>query len=275
MEKNNQRTKSDNESATEFLALMERYVVEYTNLKKPITEQLMVPEYEVRFGDHVIQGRVEQYVPLVTQFFERFPKLAITVHDVIVNGNRFAMRYSETAREAKSGAFAVWGGLGLYKWDGSRLTHNVSEQDWDSRERQISSGKPLIVEGAAFSPWETDMRPLNPVTEAIVRAWLNSGALTTTKGVLVDDEFAGGVPPKILEQKTITETDFFSAGDAVAFHIVQHGKLLPDFAPNPRLVGREVSLHLGGIVRVAQGSVVQGTLIRNKVALAEKLTAIK
>jgi hypothetical protein len=257
--------------ATGFLSLMQRYVVEYVNLQCPITEELMVPNYYLRAGDMELRSRADEYVPMVAPLLEKFPKLSILVHDVIVNGDRYAMSYSEMAREAQSGHLAVWGGIGLYKWDGTRLTANVTEQDWLGRDRQLATGQPDGVREAAISPWETAAQSPDPETESVVRSWLNTGEFTTTKGVLVDDEAAGQVVPRILEQESLTEVDLFSAGNATAFYVVQRGGLLADFAPDARHVGRAVELTVAGIVRVSGGRVVRGTLMRNRAGLLERL----
>jgi hypothetical protein len=191
------------------------------------------------------------------------PQIAITVHEVIANGPRFAMRYSEHCRDPE-GLEIAWGGIGLYRWDGERLTHNATEQDQAARDAQIAGRRPGRVEPPAVSPWDTPVQAADPAAEAIVWSWLKSGAVAETPQVSIDDAWVGGDRPALIEQRSIQLLDMMSAGPKVAFHALQHGNVSPGPASDQEHAGRKVQLHIAGLVDTADGRVVAGTVLRNK-----------
>jgi hypothetical protein len=204
-----------------------------------------------------------------------YPKLTLTVHDVIFSGERFAMRYTEHGRALEGvGPPCAWGGVGLYDWNGEKLSRNATQQDLFALDAQLLTGVSHPVEPPMISPWDTPPSEANPDAERIARDWLATGTLTTTKGVTVECEWAGKPVSRIVAQQSIEELDLFSAGDGVAFYVVQHGSLLQDFANDPRHVGRAVSLNLAGMVYVRDGVVASGAVIRDRKMLIASLAAL-
>ncbi len=263
------------ERSRKLLWLMERYVNAYVNAHQiDVMAEIMHPEYRLEIGRKLVWiGYETDYRAGVKMAFETFPKMVLTVNELITNGDRLAMAYTEHARPNGRVNSAAWDCVGLYKWDGNLLTENGTEQDGFSRDRQLESGAGKPLRPPAVSPWDTPAEEPNPEAEAIVRAWMRTGAWTTTKGVFVDDEWAGEFAPRIIDQETIEERDLFSAGDAVAFRIAQHGKLLPDFAPTPEQAGRAAMITIAGIVHVGNGVVTRGTLCRDRQSLYDELKA--
>ena len=67
-----------------FVALMRRYVVDYTNSHDlAVCDEIMEPDYVLRMGPHVVAGRDEAYKPATRKQLEQFPGLGLTVHEVV------------------------------------------------------------------------------------------------------------------------------------------------------------------------------------------------
>jgi predicted ester cyclase len=255
-----------------FVALMRRYVHDYTNRHDfSVCDEIMVPGYTLHMGTYDLAGRDSHYKPATTRQFEQFPGLCLTVNEIITNGSRLSLRFSEHgASRRHQGALASWGGIGLYKWDGERLTENYVEQDYFSRREQLASGRPKPVESPALAPWDTPAQPENSAAEDVVRRLLSDGDLTATPGIVFDDTWTGAPLQRILQPDGAVIDDLFSAGDQVAFRITQSGRLLADFA-DAAFVGRSALLHMTGIVTVRTGRISAGRVIRDRLGLHRRL----
>jgi hypothetical protein len=134
-----------------FVALMRRYVVDYTNRHDTsVCPDLMEPDYTLRMGPHVVSGRDDAYIPAAQKQFVQFPGLGLTVHEIVTDGRRLAMRFSEHGASVRhGGAVASWSGIGLYRWNGTRLVDNSVEQDYLARRRQLAGGPPAAVAAPA------------------------------------------------------------------------------------------------------------------------------
>ncbi len=258
--------------APAFLRLMKRYVLDYTNCNdQSQTPVIMEADYVLRMGDHFVRGRDTDYHAATAKQMEQFPNLALTVHEIATSGERLVMRFSEHGRSRAHGdRGSVWGGIGLYKWNGTKLVMNHVEQDYVARKRQLRTGIPDLVDHPALSPWNTDAQAPDVEAEAIVKVWLDSGALAKTPGVLLDDQWTGIPASPLVAQSHVEINDFFSCGNAVAFHLTQHGGLIPD-ADVVGEAGAPVRLHMAGLVHVEDGVVARGRIIRNRLDLARSL----
>ena len=205
-----------------FVALMRRYVVDYTNSHDlAVCDEIMEPDYVLRMGPHVVAGRDEAYKPATRKQLEQFPGLGLTVHEVVSNGERLALRFSEHGASVRhGGAVAVWGGIGLYAWNGRRLTANRVEQDYLARRRQLADGVPDTVPPPAPAPWDTAAREPDAGTERAARAWAEQG-MPTLGDVVVDD---GSHPATLVEPDAVVVDDLFSAGDRAAVHVTISGR---------------------------------------------------
>jgi hypothetical protein len=257
-----------------FVGLMRRYVINYTNAHDQTqTKFIMEPDYALRMGDHFIAGRDGAYAAATRKQLEQFPGLGLTVHEICTSGERLVMRFSEHGASTRhGGATAVWGGIGLYRWNGRRLTANNVEQDYVSRARQLATGQPLSVESPAIAPWDTVAAGTDPGAVNIVTRWLNDSGVDRTPAVLLDDQWAGVPPQKPLEQESITINDIFSCGAVVAFHATQHGRVIgePD-SPIAAHAGQKAQLHMAGIVHLQNDVVAQGRVIRNRLEFRRSL----
>ncbi|WP_214405270.1 ester cyclase [Pseudonocardia lacus] len=254
-----------------FVALMRRYVVDYTNRHDTsVCAEIMEPDYTLRMGPHVVAGRDEAYIPASVKQFSQFPGLGLTVHEIVTNGERLAMRFSEHGASVRhGGAAASWTGIGLYRWNGRALVDNSVEQDYLARRRQLADGVPDPVAPPAVAPWDTAPVPADPAAEAAVREWIAAGLPAV--GVRWDD----GDEHRFLDDAESRVDDLFSAGERVAFRLTLTGRYagggLPGLdADHARL---PATLHLVALVRVAGGEVVGGHGVRDRLGLARALIA--
>ncbi|WP_067650815.1 ester cyclase [Nocardia harenae] len=251
-----------------FVALMRRYVVEYTNRHDTaVCAQIMAPGYTLRMGAHVLRGRDEHYVPAAAAQFRQFPGLGLTVHEIVTNGSELALRFSEHGASIRHGGRrAAWSGIGLYRWDGTRLLENFVEQDYLSRRRQLAGGGPIPVPAPATAPWDERARPANPRAEAAVRAWIADGMPGGT--VRRDDGTAG---PRLRDANSTIDV-LFSAGEAVAFRVTQVGAYdggLPETGAERG--AREVRFHVVGLVHTEGDRVRGGHLVGNRLDVVREL----
>ncbi|MBW0103766.1 nuclear transport factor 2 family protein [Pseudonocardia sp. KRD291] len=267
-----------------FVALMRRYVVDYTNRQDTgVCAEIMEPDYTLRMGPHEVSGRDEAYIPASRRQFTQFPGLGLTVHEVVSNGERLALRFSEHgASQRHGGGAAAWTGLGLYRWNGTRLQDNSVEQDYLSRRRQLASGAPATVGAPAVAPWDTPARAADPAAEAVVRAWIAAGlpaggpagiGSATVHADLTWDDGGPGSGRAVLADPASVVDDLFSAGDAVAFRLTCHGRYaggLDDVTDAPS--GTPATLHLVGLVHVRAGQVTSGHLVRDRLGAARALS---
>ena len=259
-----------------FVALMRRYCYDYTNRQDfAACDSIMVPGYTLHMGTHDLTGRDEVYKPATQKQFSQFPGLVLTINEIMTNGDRLCLVFSEHGASVRHELRqAAWGGIGLYKWDGDRLLENYVEQDYYSRRLQLASGQSVPVENPAIAPWDTEPEPANETAEAMVRDALSTGTLLKSSGIRFDDGGAAGAIQRILAPTLVHINDMFSAGDRVAFHIAQSGYLMADFASgHPGLVGTEVLLHMAGVVTVRNGEVTAGRIIRDRLGLKRRLNS--
>jgi hypothetical protein len=259
-------------AAPAFVALMRRYCLDYVNCHdQTVTRDLMVENYRLRMGDYLVEGRDTSYFDATAKLMRQFPGLMLTVHEIATTGDRLMMRFSEHGRRASDGALCAWGGIGLYRWNGTQLTANNVEQDYFSRQRQIRSGEPDSVDHPHVAPWDIDAEPADAEAEAAVRAWLDGGMLACTATVLCDDAWQHRCNMEAIEQRHMVINDLFSVGSRVAFHVTQEGISTGDMTDLE--AGTPARLHSAGIVHVKAGRVVQGRVIRNRLDMVR--TAIK
>lgn len=251
-----------------FVALMRRYVIDYLACGNPqVCREIMEPDYVLHMGGHDLGPRDEVYVPAVVRQLEQFPGLGMTVNDLICSGDRLALRFSQHGASMRHGRrAAAWGGVGLYRWNGTRLTENYALEDYYSRRAQLAAGVCHPVERPAPAPW--DYLPVAPDTgaERVVHEWVTSGSVPGTAGVDCDDEWVSHDRQPLVEVTDTVVDDLFSAGADVAFHVTQTGTYLGGVGGDDR-VGSPVTLRSAGIVAVDGTRVVGGRIIRDRSGL--------
>jgi predicted ester cyclase len=254
-----------------FVALMRRYCLDYTN-RHDVTQVpgIMEPDYTLRMGQHVLSGRDDMYVPAASAQFRQFPGLCLTVHQIVSNGERLAMRFSEHGRSVKhANQTAAWSGIGLYHWNGTKLTANAVEQDYYSRKLQLDGAPADPIEPPATAPWDVVDVAANPGAEAVARTLLESGEATT---VLNTDDawFRASAQPRFTDA-TYRVDDIFSAGDDVAFRVVVDGTYAGGLPEAEAHVGKRTQHYYVGVASVAGGTVAAGRIITDRLGLVRRL----
>jgi SnoaL-like polyketide cyclase len=240
-----------------FVALMRRYCIDYTSSHdQTVCDEIMAPEYVVHISGFDLP-RDAAYKPAVTRVFARFPGLQLQVHELVTNGDRLAMRFSEHGAAADAGGrLAAWGGIGLYRWNGKQLLENFVEQDFLAQEEQLATGVAAPLEPPHLDPWlATRAEPASRDAEAVVRAWLARGELRAAERAVVDGSwYAPAESP--LDVEKVEVNDLFSAGARVAFHVTQHGRDRGGLrGAEPSWAGRAAGLRCVGLAEVEGGEV--------------------
>ncbi|WP_370324183.1 nuclear transport factor 2 family protein [Euzebya sp.] len=258
-----------------YAALMRRYCIDYTSVHdQAVTADLMRDDYQV-----IISGRtlgMDAYTEAVAAAFRRYPTLVLTVHDMILSGDRLAMRFSEHGAVAGDpSSVAVWPGISLYDWDGEKLRTCRVEQDFQGRDEQTGGGFTTPLEPGHPDPWATTTDgPADQATEAAVRGWLEelaaapAGALHAPGGRRLET----GEGPAVLDDLAVQVDDLFTAGDRAAAAITMRGVYaggLPGVADDAR--GVEGRMHATLMARVADGAVVDLQLVRDRWGLIRRL----
>ena len=236
-----------------FVSLMRTYCIDYTNSHDlSVCDSIMEPEYVVHISGMQLP-RDAAYKPAVESVFERFPALGLVVHELVTNGDRLCMRFSEHAATPE-GALACWAGIGLYDWNGSKLLTCRVEQDFWSQQRQLESGAPDVLEAPHLDPWTTTVaHPSNADAERIVRAWLDAGDVAAAPRGRVDEAAPSEHRP-IVKVTDVVVHDLFSAGDRVAFHTSLHGSYLGGLS-GVDATGQDTHVDVAGLVTVVDGAV--------------------
>jgi hypothetical protein len=181
------------------------------------------------------------------------------VHELVTNGDRLAMRFSEHgAAPAEGGRYAAWGGIGVYRWNGAQLLENFVEQDFVSQQAQLAGSVPAApLEPPHLDPWVgTIAEPPDPEVERLAREWLERGDLRDAPEVVVDSSWYAELAPSPLEVESVAINDLFSAGQRVAFHVSQRGRYrggLPGVDDARK--GQPARLDCAGLVSVRGGRV--------------------
>ena len=213
-----------------------------------VSDRIMIDDYVLLMGDHLIRGRKEEYQPATQRQYDQFPALGFTVHRLVCNGERASLHFTEHGRSRLTGGLAAWQGVSLYRWDGERLTQCRVEQDYHSRRMQLAAGVPVPVLPPAADPWSGGDTAADPRTCSCVRAWLESNAWLADPGPARDD---GSAAPRFAEPSTEI-LDLFSAGTEAAFHVRLTGTYAGGLPGTGELTGRRASLYVAGIVDTTQ-----------------------
>lgn len=242
-----------------FVALMRKYCIDYTNSHdQSIYHEIMRPDYVVHsFGRDL--GLSTHYSRGVEMLFGIAPGLGLVVHELILNGDRLAMHFSEHASmpSGEGRALTCWRGIGLYTWDGERLVENWVEQDYHAMKRQILSGRPDTLKPPHIDPWvATEVVPADASALHTVHAWLERGDLTDAVELEIDDTRDGFAHVPVLDVSDVVIDDVFSAGRTVPFHVTLHGRYRGGLGDQyDDHIGEATAMGVSGIARV-DGSVV-------------------
>lgn len=261
-----------------YVALMRRYCVDYTTAHDPsVCDEIMSEDYEI-----TISGRslgMADYRRVVATTFRRFPTLMLTVHDMVLSGDRLAMRFSEHGALGTDGSqVAVWPGISLYRWDGERLLSCRVEQDFLGRDEQAASDTTRPLEAPHPDPWATTRdAPRAERAEKALRSWLD-GAVADGGDLFAAPQVrlleTDTTPGPLLTGQRVVVDDLFSAGDRVAAALTVHGDYaggLPGVADAAR--GAAGTLGATLLARVDGDEVVAVDLVRDRWGLVKRLNA--
>lgn len=262
-----------------FLALMRKYCIDYTNSHDvSVCDDIMETDYVVHLSGFALE-RDPSYKPAVVDLFGRAPGLGLAVHEFVCNGDRLCMRFSEhSSLPTDDGrGLAVWRGIGLYKWNGRRLTENFVEQDFFAQHRQLDTGRPDALEAPHLDPWmATEIVPADQDAEDAVRAWLARGDLADADAVAIDDATPDRGSGLCVTPSDVALNDLFSAGRRVAFHVTVTGNYRGglDGVPDEHL-GSSVSIHVAGLAAVASdGAIGDVRAVTTRQGVASQLTGV-
>lgn len=251
--------------------LARRWVVDYFNCHDAsAAREFARADYALRIGEYTFAGRDEQWLPAVQKQMDTFPGLGMTVHQVLASANRVAVLFTQHGASGGSGGrVTCWSGVAIYLSDGQQLSGCVAQEDYMTRQRQLKSGVADLVEAPSPAPWDTPMLARDTQAEAVVRAWLTESWPPAAPGVRCDDEHITGVP-LVFDVASGEISELFSSGPEVAFHVRQTGSYLGGL-PGVESRGRTSVLHCNGIVRVQDGRVHSGRVIRDRAGLRASL----
>lgn len=235
-----------------MVALVRRWAVDWlARGDVSVCPEIYAEDFSLGIGGVELTGRDAYVEATVAGLLDRWPGVSLTVHEVICNGSRAAVRCSEHGTSAKDGAQASWSIVTLFDWDGERFTRGWAEEDYLARRRQLKTGTPDPVEAPAIAPWAAPALAPDPNAETVVRAWLEAGEF---EGVDLDDGPLGQDTTLDFTGDATELDDLFSAGPKVAFHGVCRGAH---------------ALHFAGIVEVQDGVVTGGRVIRDRLGLSK------
>lgn len=257
------------------LDLVRRWVVDYFNRHDAQAARgFCAPDYTLSIGDIVLSGRDDAWLPAVDRQMRMFPHLGMSVHQTLSGVDWAAVAFSEHG--ATEGKQAVWSGVAIYRTAGGMLTGCVAQEDYYTRRRQLKSGRADPVDPPCPAPWDEPVGLPDPQAEAVVRRWLEGDwprdeREATEPALRCDDDHITGTPLRFAV-RAIAHEEIRSSGDHVAFHVRLEGLYgggleaeVTDAVPE--------TLDCNGIVRVRDGQVVGGRIVRDRMGLWSRLKA--
>ena len=250
---------------TAALALVRRWVNDYFNRHDAAAARAFcAPGYVLEIGDVTLAGRDDTWLPAVDRQMRDYPGLSMTVHETLAGEGWAAFWFSEHG--ARDGAEAVWSGVAIYREDDGILAGCVAQEDYMTRRRQLKIGRGDPVDRPCVAPWDIAVQAPDRRAEAAVLAWLEGG---WPKGasILCDDEHLTRDHLHFDVERTEVKR-LHSAGDRVAFWVRQHGTYRSGIEGLPAAVD---FLDVNGLLRVADGQVVSGRIVRDRMGLWARL----
>lgn len=246
-----------------IVEVAKRFTIDWLNrADESVPPTIMTPEYRVHIGETELVG-LDAYAVGTLGQLGQFPGLTLTVHDLVTDGDRLALVFTEHAAFAKTGVAAAWAGVALFRWDGTRLTENWTQEDYYARRRQLAGSAPDLIRPPTAAPWTTEPADPSPEAESVAREWL---AAPIFDKILLDD----GLFAPAVTVAGVEILELFSAGEQVAFAATWTGDYAGglDDAPDRRA---GVSLGATGVLTVRGSAVVGGTVVTDRLGLRRRL----
>lgn len=258
----------------EALKLFRRYVDDFVNRRDfSVLPEIMAADYTLYTSGLTISGRDTDYQAAVAKQLAQFPDLVFSIHELFVCGDQIGVRFSEHGASTKhAGSRAAWTNIAIYEVQQGRLARCTIEQDFYSRQRQLSSGHPIAIDPPALAPWDKSRCEHDPTAEAVVRDWLASGEWLDDPNIQIDDARSTGVTDRIIAGGTTNIDKIIAAQGTVAFHGEHQGPIADDVV---RLTNTSTTpietIYLSGLVTVKGSRVASGNIIRSRLGLYRKL----
>lgn len=252
--------------------LVRRYCVDYVNCHDfNALREIIEPDYRLHVGGFTLVGRDETYIPTMTKAFAEYPDFGITVHDLFTDGGLITMRFSLHSASATRHNSAVWSGVVIYAWNGTRITEAWAEEDFFGRRRQIRGGTPDPLEAPHPDPWSVPALPHDVVSEQTVREWLATGTLDQAI-VEVDDRAVAGTDnhPRVAVDD-VTVDVICAVRDRASFRVRQHGTYEGGFEDLDALVGQPVTRGVAGVAELEDGKLVRIRAFTDRLELLRRL----
>lgn len=236
--------------------------------------RIMAPDYKLRIGGHVLDGRDEKYLPATAEQLRRFPGLCVTVHDIILGDQAAAFRFTEHGASIRHGGkLSAWGGVAIFRIGDGRLRSCWAEEDYFGRKIQLARGECDPVEPPHPAPWDTRPESGDAAVEAVARAWLERGAAVSDLPRTSGPASARPDPDELIRVTRTRIDELFTAGERVAFHIEQHGTYAGGFDDvDASRAGDEVVLRAAGLLSVRDGEVVAARVTSDRLGLYYSLS---
>ena len=252
--------------------LLRRYSYGYTAAHDfDVARQIMVEDYRLLMGEHVVRGREEQYIPATARQYRQFPTLGFTVHDLLVAPDRAALHFSEHGYSTLHSCYCTWSGISTYRWDGARLVECRVEQDYFARREQQRTTRPNALPAPAIDPWNTAGEAAESGVEDAVRSWLTNGGLADSPRGSLDDEHCVDPTRMRLDDPTVEVLDLFGAGRRAAFHVRSTGTYAGGLPGLDEHLGRAATLYGCGIATVSGDGAVRAHAITDRLAAERRL----
>lgn len=258
-----------NSGAVDSVRLARRWVVDYFNAQdEAAAHQICHASYTLHIGSTTFAGRDTQWLPAVRVQMDRFPGLGMTVHQLVASDTRAAVVFTQHGSDGgPGGRVACWGGIAIYERQGGHLAGCVAQEDYMTRQRQLKTGVADPIDPPAPAPWDFVQQAPDAQAEQVVIDWLQ-GEWPKSAGVRVDDEHLTGETLGFEVARTHLG-QLWSSGSDVVFHARQTGTVTRGLAGVP--AGATGELHVNGVVRVVDGRVATGRVIRDRVGLRAAL----
>lgn len=255
--------------------LLRRYSYAYTAAHDfEVCREIMVEDYTLIMGEHVVRGREEQYIPATARQYRQFPTLGFTVHDLLVGPDRAALHFSEHGYSTLHSCECSWSGISTYRWDGARLVECRVEQDYFARREQQRTSRPNPVPPPAIDPWHTDGEAPATGVEQAVRSWLVGGGLAGVAPGSLDDEHCSDPSRLLLDASSVEVLDLFAAGRRAGFHVRTSGTYAGGLPGLDDHLGVAASLYCSGIATVTDDGSIRARAVTDRLAAERRLVDV-
>lgn len=207
-----------------MLSTMRRYAYGFVNSQDfAVGREVIHPEYRLHSGPDTLVGRDDVYLPAVARQFNQFPHLVYSIHELITDGSRAGVVFTEHGRASKAPAnAAAWLSIGIYHGDDDRLSACWIEQDYYGRRRQLETGVVDRVRPVAIDPWDGHDGTARERAEDMVNDWANGLVSWPPHGIELDPGQSAAEQP-LIDLDSVVVDDLVAEGDKVVFHLTMKG----------------------------------------------------